>query len=52
LDDIVYKVEIDGKTATVDSQNKTFSLKGLKLNSRINNIVYRVFDESNKLLSK
>jgi hypothetical protein len=52
LDDIVYKVEIDWKTATINQEDKTFSLKNLKLSSRINNIVYRVFDESNKLMSK
>lgn len=52
LDDIVYKVEINWQTADINTTDKTFSLKNLKVTSRVNNIVYRVFDSSNKLLDK
>ena len=52
LDDIVYKVEINGQTAEINVSDKTFQLKSLKLTSRVNDVVYRVFDQSNKLLDK
>jgi hypothetical protein len=52
LDTIVYKVEIDWQTAKINSEDKTFSLKWLKLKSKVNNIVYRIFDDSNKLIDK
>lgn len=52
LDSIVSKIEINWQTADVNNENKTFSLKWLKLSSRVNNIVYRIFDDSNKLIDK
>lgn len=52
LDDIVSKIEIDWKTADVNKENNTFSLENLELDSRVNNLVYRVYDESNSLLNK
>lgn len=52
LDDIVYKVEVNGQSAEMNMIDKTFLVKWLKLTSRVNDIVYRVFDESNKLLDK
>ncbi len=52
LDEVVYKVEINGQTAEINVSDRTFVLKSLKLTSRINDIVYRVFDESNRLLDK
>lgn len=52
LDTFAYKVEINGQTADVNSADRTFLAKGVKLTGRVNDIVYRVFDEGNKLLDK
>lgn len=49
---IVYKIEINGKSVMIDNTSKTFSLKWFKLESRTNDLVYKVYDEWNKLLTK
>lgn len=52
LDSIVAKIEINNQTADINSTDKTFSVKWVKLNSKVNDIVYRVYDDWNKLIDK
>jgi len=52
LDDVVSKIEINGNLAEINSQTKTFIVKNLKLSSKINDVVYKVYDNSSKILNK
>ncbi len=52
LDDVVSTININWKNAEINSQNKTFTLKWLTFSSRINDIVYKVYDSNSKLLYK
>ncbi|MDD5769875.1 MAG: hypothetical protein PHE25_02815 [Candidatus Gracilibacteria bacterium] len=52
LSDDVNKIDINGETATIDNTTKTFNLKGFKLNSKTNDLIYRVYDSFNKILYK
>lgn len=52
LDDSVSKIEINSQLATIDTQAKTFSLKDFKVSSRVNDLIYRVYDSSSNLLYK
>ncbi len=52
LDDNVYKVEINWQNADIDTTNKTFKLKNLKISSRVNDLVYKVYDDSSRMLYK
>lgn len=52
LSDLVFRIELNGKETTINNTSKTFSLKWLKLDSKTNDLVYRVYDDWNKLLYK
>lgn len=52
LDNLAYKIEINGIAADINPADRTFVAKWVKLTSRVNDIVYRVFDEGNKQIDK
>lgn len=52
VSDMVTKIEINGQNVTLDTMKKTFSLKWFKLEGKTNNLIYRVYNESNRLLYK
>lgn len=52
LSDMVFKIDINWQIASIDNNTKTFLLKWFKLNAKTNDLVYRVYDEWNKLLDK
>lgn len=52
LDEVVSKIEINWVLAEISSQTKTFIVKNIKLNSKINDLVYKIYDNSSRLLNK
>lgn len=52
LSDNVSKIEINNKDAIIDKSSETFNFKWFKLESKINDLVYKIYDEWNKLLTK
>jgi len=52
LSDMVYRIEINGKNVELNNNSKTFSLRWLKLESKTNDLVYKIYDEWNKLITK
>lgn len=52
LVDNVYKIELNGLDATIDTQTKTFKVKNFKIPAKTNDLVYRVYDDSGKVLYK
>ncbi len=52
VDDRVITVNINGKNADIDAQNKTFILKEANTSARVNDIVYKLYDTNSTLLYK
>ncbi len=52
IDERVATVNINGKNAQIDTQNKTFSLSELNTSARVNDIVYKIYDSNSTLLYK
>jgi hypothetical protein len=52
IDDRVAIININGKSADINTQDKTFSLKELNTSARVNDIVYKLYDSNSTLLYK
>lgn len=52
VDDRVAIININGKSADINTQDKTFSLKELNTSARVNDIVYKLYDSNSTLLYK
>ncbi|MGE4444109.1 MAG: hypothetical protein AB7E37_03910 [Candidatus Altimarinota bacterium] len=52
VDDRVAIININGKSADVDTANKTFSIKEVSTSARVNDLVYKIYDSSSTLLYK
>lgn len=52
LADNVSTIEINWQQADIDTVNKKFSLKNFRFTSKVNDIVYKVYDSESKLLNK
>lgn len=52
ISDLVSRIEIDWKDVKIDNQTRTFNVKWIKLDSRSNDLIYRVYNDSNKILFK
>jgi len=52
LSDRVSKIELNGLEAIINKEEKTFNLKSVKLNNRVNDLVYKLYDDIWDLLQK
>jgi hypothetical protein len=52
IDERVATINIQGKNAEINIQNKTFAIKELATSARVNDIVYKIYDSSSQLLYK
>lgn len=52
VDDRVAIININGRTADVNTESKTFSLKDVNTQARVNDIVYKLYDSNSTLLYK
>jgi len=51
-DTSVYRIEINGVAAEINATTMSFTAKGVQIDKKMNDVVYKVFDGSSKLLQK
>lgn len=52
LQDNVYKIELDWKEVVINNENKTFWIKDFKVSQKINDLVYKIYDNQSNLIYK
>ncbi|MBW7954209.1 hypothetical protein H3C61_00115 [Candidatus Gracilibacteria bacterium] len=52
LNDGIKAIEIDGKSADINSEAKTFIVKNVNISNKTNDIVYKIYDTNSKIVDK
>lgn len=52
FDEDITKIEVNGKTATINSDLKTFKFENIPVPNKENNLVFKVYDDTDEVISK